>query len=47
MRIHDKAALRDLLVGMKEIGCDEFVVVPATSDPSMANEVADVVAEVM
>ena len=47
MRIHDKASLRDLLVEMKEIGCDEFVVVPATSDPGMANEVAEVVAEVL
>jgi len=47
MRIHDKASLRDLLVEMKEIGCDEFVVVPATSDPAMANEVAEVVAEVL
>ena len=47
MRIHDKAALRELLVEMKEAGCDEFVVVPATSDPAMANEVAEVVAEVL
>lgn len=46
MRIHEKAALRDLLVEMKEVGCDEFIVVPATSDPAMANEVAEVIAEV-
>ena len=46
MRIHEKSALRDLLVEMKEGGCDEFIVVPATSDPAMADEVAEVVAEV-
>lgn len=44
MPLHDSKALIDLLDAVEAEGADEFIVVPATSDPRMLDELASVVA---
>lgn len=44
MPLHTPERLRELLDAVAAAGCDEFVVVPATSDPAMLDELAAVVA---
>ncbi|GDX29474.1 hypothetical protein LBMAG13_18990 [Actinomycetes bacterium] len=39
-------ALADALRSFRDAGIDEFIVVPATSDASMASDVADIVRDV-
>ena len=43
MPLHDPKALIDLLDAVEAEGADEFIVVPATSDPRMLHALADVV----
>jgi len=45
MPLHDPKALVDLLDEVEAAGADEFIVVPATSDPAMLDELARVVAD--
>jgi alkanesulfonate monooxygenase SsuD/methylene tetrahydromethanopterin reductase-like flavin-dependent oxidoreductase (luciferase family) len=42
MSLHTPAALRAAMEAAEAAGCDEFIVVPATSDPAMLSELADV-----
>jgi sirohydrochlorin ferrochelatase len=44
MPLHTPERLRELLDAVAAAGCDEFIVVPATSDPAMLDELAAVVA---
>lgn len=44
MPLHDPKALIDLLDAVEAEGADEFIVVPATSDPRMLDRLASVVA---
>ena len=44
MTLHDGGRLRDVLDAVEAQGADEFIVVPATSDPSMIQQLSDVVA---
>jgi len=43
MALHDAGALMALLDALEASGCDEFIVVPATSSPAMLEELVDVV----
>jgi alkanesulfonate monooxygenase SsuD/methylene tetrahydromethanopterin reductase-like flavin-dependent oxidoreductase (luciferase family) len=43
MPLHTPEALRDALDAAAAAGCDEFIVVPATSDPAMLSELTAVV----
>lgn len=43
MPLHDASALSDLLDAVEEAGADEFIVVPATSDPHMLDRLSEVV----
>jgi alkanesulfonate monooxygenase SsuD/methylene tetrahydromethanopterin reductase-like flavin-dependent oxidoreductase (luciferase family) len=44
LTVHTPERLAALLDDMTEVGCDEFIVVPATADPAMLDELADVAA---
>lgn len=44
MPLHDPSALADLLDAVEAAGADEFIVVPATSDPRMLDRLTEVVA---
>jgi alkanesulfonate monooxygenase SsuD/methylene tetrahydromethanopterin reductase-like flavin-dependent oxidoreductase (luciferase family) len=44
LTLHTPQRLVELLDDMAAVGCDEFIVVPATADPAMLDELADVVA---
>ena len=44
MPLHDASALVDLLDAVEDAGADEFIVVPATSDPRMLDRLAEAVA---
>ena len=44
MPLHDASRLVDLLDAIEAEGADEFIVVPATSDPRMLDALADAVA---
>lgn len=44
MTLHTPEVLRAALDAAEMAGCDEFIVVPATSDPAMLAELTDVVA---
>lgn len=44
MTLNDPGRLRDVLDAVEEQGADEFIVVPATSDPVMIEKLAEVVA---
>ncbi|MGA0820838.1 MAG: LLM class flavin-dependent oxidoreductase, partial [Ilumatobacteraceae bacterium] len=44
MPLHDASRLVDLLDAVEAEGADEFIVVPATSDPRMLDLLADAVA---
>ena len=44
MPLHDAHALVDLLDAVEDAGADEFIVVPATSDPRMLDRLAEAVA---
>ncbi|MFM7870921.1 MAG: LLM class flavin-dependent oxidoreductase, partial [Actinomycetota bacterium] len=44
MTLNDAGRLRDLLDAIEAQGADEFIVVPATSDPAMIERLAEVVA---
>lgn len=46
MRLHSEDALAEFLKDLQSEGADEFTVVPAHSDPAMANDIAAVVREV-
>ena len=43
MPLHTPDALRAAIDAAEAAGCDEFVVVPATSDPAMLHHLAEVV----
>jgi hypothetical protein len=43
MPLSDPGALTDLLDAVADSGCDEFIVVPATSEPGMLDTLAGVV----
>lgn len=43
MPLHDESALSDLLDAVEAAGADEFIVVPATSDPRMLARLTEVV----
>ncbi len=45
MPLHDPDTLVALLDRLDAAGCDEFIVVPATVDPAMLTELADVVGD--
>lgn len=45
MPLSDPKALTDLLDALEAAGCDEFIVVPATSDTAMLDALTDVVAD--
>lgn len=45
MRLHTPDALLDLLRAVRDAGCDEFIVVPASTDPDQVRLVAEVVAD--
>lgn len=47
MNLSTPEALADVLIEMRDAGIDEFIVVPATSDPAMANDVAQIVRDVL
>lgn len=40
MPVHDAGRLRDLVVALAEVGCDELIVVPADGDPGQVDLVA-------
>ncbi|MFM8529898.1 MAG: LLM class flavin-dependent oxidoreductase, partial [Ilumatobacteraceae bacterium] len=44
MTLNDPGRLRDVLDAVEAQGADEFIVVPATSDPTMIEHLAAVVA---
>jgi alkanesulfonate monooxygenase SsuD/methylene tetrahydromethanopterin reductase-like flavin-dependent oxidoreductase (luciferase family) len=44
LTMHTPERLSAALDDMAEVGCDEFIVVPATADPAMLDELTDVVA---
>ena len=44
MPLHDASTLVDLLDAVEAAGADEFIVVPATSDPRMLDRLTEVVA---
>jgi hypothetical protein len=44
MTLNEPSRLIDLLDQVEAEGADEFIVVPATSDPSMMDKLAEVVA---
>jgi hypothetical protein len=44
MTLHEPSRLVDLLDQVEAEGADEFIVVPATSDPSMIDKLAEIVA---
>ena len=44
MPLHDPKALIDLLDAVEAQGADEFIVVPATSDPRMLDALTELVA---
>jgi alkanesulfonate monooxygenase SsuD/methylene tetrahydromethanopterin reductase-like flavin-dependent oxidoreductase (luciferase family) len=46
MPLHTDQALHDFLVGLREVGCDEVVLVPGSSDPDQVGRIADVVASI-
>lgn len=46
MPLHSQESLAELLRNLQSEGADEFTVVPATSDPSMVRDIADVVRDV-
>jgi hypothetical protein len=43
MPLHNAEAVRSAMDAAAAAGCDEFIVVPATSDPAMLSELAAVV----
>jgi alkanesulfonate monooxygenase SsuD/methylene tetrahydromethanopterin reductase-like flavin-dependent oxidoreductase (luciferase family) len=45
MRLHDPAALRDVLQAADGLGYDEFIIVPADADPACLGRLAEVVAD--
>ncbi|MSO59387.1 MAG: LLM class flavin-dependent oxidoreductase [Ilumatobacteraceae bacterium] len=47
MKLCTPEALADVLVSMRDAGIDEFIVVPATSDATMANDLAQIVRDVL
>ena len=44
MTLHDPGRLREVLDAVEAEGADEFIVVPATSDPAMIDQLVEVVA---
>lgn len=47
MPLHTEEALADFLRGVARTGCDEVVLVPATSDPALVERLAEVVRSVV
>jgi alkanesulfonate monooxygenase SsuD/methylene tetrahydromethanopterin reductase-like flavin-dependent oxidoreductase (luciferase family) len=47
LKLHHEAALTEALGMAQRCGYDEFVVVPATSDPALVGQLAEIVAEVV
>jgi alkanesulfonate monooxygenase SsuD/methylene tetrahydromethanopterin reductase-like flavin-dependent oxidoreductase (luciferase family) len=45
MPLHTPEALREFLVGLTEVGCDEVILVPGDSDPDQVRRLAEVVAD--
>jgi alkanesulfonate monooxygenase SsuD/methylene tetrahydromethanopterin reductase-like flavin-dependent oxidoreductase (luciferase family) len=45
MPLHTPEALHGFLVGLREVGCDEVILVPGDSDPDQVRRLAEVVAD--
>ena len=46
MPLHTEEALAGFLKGLTDAGCDEVVLVPASSDPALVGRIAEVVRSV-
>ena len=44
MTVHSPAVLRDTVTAMSEAGCNELILVPASSDPALLQRITEVVA---
>ena len=43
MPVHSESALRQAIAGMADAGCDELILVPASSDPELIDRIAQTV----